>query len=104
MKRMQQQESDPSQGGVEKQVVPDGNERSFVSEANKRMTSDPNRGMEQSGNSIEGKEGAVDVADEVSAGDGRWVQVEDPTTKRSIYWNTETGEMKKSDHLFDGTN
>lgn len=26
-----------------------------------------------------------------------WVKVEDPSTKRSLYWNTETGEMKRSD-------
>ena len=26
-----------------------------------------------------------------------WVKVEDPSTKRSLYWNTDTGEMKRSD-------
>lgn len=26
----------------------------------------------------------------------QWVKVEDPSTKRSFYWNRETGEMKKS--------
>jgi hypothetical protein len=28
--------------------------------------------------------------------DRSWVKIEDPASKRILYWNTETGEMKKT--------
>ena len=112
MKRMQRRESESSQGGEEEQIIPGGSaeERLFMA----------NRGMDQLR-----KENVNDEVDSFSSDDenGRkiihsivaantdnnvqttahsdsdinhWVNVEDPNTKRSFFWNRETGEMKKS--------
>ena len=112
MKRMQRRESESSQGGEEEQINPGGSDEERLLMAN--------RGMDQLR-----KENVNDEVDSFSSDDenGRkiihsivaantdnnvqttahsdsdinhWVNVEDPNTKRSFFWNRETGEMKKS--------
>jgi hypothetical protein len=108
MKRMQRRESESSQGGEEEQIIPGGSAKGRLFMAN--------RGMDQLR-----KENVNDEVDSFSSDDenGRkiihsivadnndqrtvhsgainhWVNVEDPNTKRSFFWNRETGEMKKS--------
>ena len=40
----------------------------------------------------------VEVHNETYPSDGgdQWMKVEDPGSKKTLYWNTETGEMKKT--------
>lgn len=122
-KRMQQRESEVSQGGGlddVKHSTSDGTERSFMVEATERKASVTNRGMRQPHKTMKDEEESVDDAnyavnsisgdyevptilvktdndEEERSLDYHWVKVEDPSTKRSFYWNTETGEMKRSE-------
>jgi hypothetical protein len=121
-KRMQQRESEVSQGGGlddVKHSTSDGTER-FMVDATERKASCTNRGMRQLHKTMKDKEELMDDAnyivhsisgdcevptilvktgndEEKRSLDDHWVKVEDPSTKRSFYWNTETGEMKRSE-------
>ena len=90
-KRMEQQESSASdeETAVTQSATPDEAIATSVAEQSQLISEGTDFG------NVEDTHSEQPVRDK-SSDESEWVKVEDPTSKRMLYWNTETGEMKKN--------
>ncbi|KAL9179552.1 hypothetical protein ACHAXT_008842 [Thalassiosira profunda] len=84
-KRMERQEPSVSE---EESPTPDEGTETRVPEQSEPVSEGADFG------NVEDTTAEQSMQDEIR--EDEWVKVEDPTSKRTLYWNTETGEMKKN--------